>query len=334
MVTLHHFTDPLWFSALGAWENSLAEDYFGRFVGRVVEALGDQVSLWCTVNEPVVYAFNGYVEGTFPPGVRNIRRAFRVLRHFLLAHGRAYRTIHRLQGEARVGLAHHVRMHLPARPRSGADRAAATMMNHLSSRCVLEAITSGRLLPPLGTGQLAPILIDSCDFIGLNHYTTIRTALDVTRPSSLGVRTYYDPEIPQSDLTPLGIAYGEVNPDGLYQALKHVAAYRKPVFITEHGLPDRDDDQRPGYLASCLAEAWRAIRDGVDLRGYYHWTLVDNFEWAAGWDLRFGLFSLDTTTGVRTAGNSAAVYSRIARANGVSRRLLQQLAPGLVSRYA
>ena len=98
MVTLHHFTDPLWLTAIGAWENPQVEALFARFVTRVVEALGDQVTLWCTINEPIVYAYSGYMGGeSFPPGANSVRRAFNVLRRMLLAHGRAYRTIHRLQ---------------------------------------------------------------------------------------------------------------------------------------------------------------------------------------------------------------------------------------------
>ena len=124
MVTLHHFTDPLWLAEIGGWENPLVEDYFSRYTARVVEALGDQVTLWCTINEPLVYAVVGYLDGRFPPGVKSLRRAMNVLRRMLLAHGRAYRTIHRLQNDARAGLAHHMRVHLPANPASAADRRA------------------------------------------------------------------------------------------------------------------------------------------------------------------------------------------------------------------
>ena len=153
MVTLHHFTDPLWLTEIGAWENPKVEDLFARFVTHVVEALGDQVTLWCTVNEPIVYAYSGYMgDESFPPGANSVRRAFNVLRQMLLAHGRAYRTIHRLQTGARVGLAHHVRVFLPANPASAADRRAAALLDRIANRNVYEAITSGKLLPPLGTG--------------------------------------------------------------------------------------------------------------------------------------------------------------------------------------
>ncbi len=323
MVTLHHFTDPLWLAEMGGWENPLAVDYFSRFTEHVVTALGDQVSLWCTVNEPIVYAAGGYMGGYFPPGVNNVPRAVRVLKHLLLGHGRAYRAIHRLQSGARAGLAHHIRVHLPANPASLADRRIAAMMNQFANASTLKAITQGRLTPLLGLGQTVPYLIDASDFIGVNYYTTILTSFDPRWPRSFFARAFFDPQAEFSDYGPTGEPYGIIDPAGLYLALKTVGAYGKPIYITENGVPDRDDDQRGRFIATHLVETWRAIRDGVDVRGYYHWTLVDNFEWAAGWQLRFGLYDLDPESGRRTPKPSAALYAQMVQANGVPRRLLE-----------
>jgi beta-glucosidase len=333
MVTLHHFTDPLWLTELGAWENPLVEEFFARFAARVVEALGDQVTLWCTVNEPIVYAYSGFMGGeSFPPGANSVRRAFSVLRRMLLAHGRAYRTIHRLQTGARVGLAHHVRVFLPANPASAADRRTAALLDRVANGNVYEAITSGKLLPPLGLGGRVTQMIDTCDYMGVNYYSPTRIAFDPTRPGGLFNRQSYAADAELSDLMPNGEAYGEIQPHGLYLALMQAAAYGKPIYITENGVPDHDDDVRPRFLATHLAETARAIRDGADVRGFYHWTLVDNFEWAAAWSLRFGLFDLDRETGIRTPRTSAAVYSRMAQANGVPISLLEKVAPGYYAR--
>ncbi len=328
MVTLHHFTDPLWLAEMGGWENPQVEDAFSRFTERVVAALGDQVNLWCTVNEPIVYAVGGYMGGFFPPGVNSVHRAVRVLRRMLLAHGRAYRTIHRLQSGARVGLAHHIRVHLPANPASAADRRAAAMMNQFANASTLVAITQGKLTPLLGLGQTVSHLIDASDYVGVNYYTTILTTLDPRRPGSFFARAFFDPKAEFSDYDPSGEPYGIIDPAGLYLALKTVGAYGKPIYITENGVPDRDDDVRGRFIATHLAETWRAIQDGIDVRGYYHWTLVDNFEWAAGWNLRFGLFDLVPETGVRTPKPSAALYAQMAQANGIPRGLLDTVAPG------
>jgi beta-glucosidase len=333
MVTLHHFTDPLWLTALGGWENPKVGDYFVRFVTQVVEALGDLVTLWCTINEPTVYAVEGFLSGLFPPGDVSLRRALGVLRRMLLVHGRAYRTIHRLQNNARVGLAHHYRVFVPATPGSPADRAAAALLDRVANRSVLEGVTLGRLAPLLGFGQQVTYLIDSCDYIGLNYYTPARVAFAPTQPKWLFTRQFFDPDAELSDETPLGQPYGEVDPRGMYLALKEAGAYGKPVYITENGLPDSDDDLRPRFIATHLAEAWRAVQDGVDLRGYYHWTLVDNFEWEAGWSLRFGLYELAESGGERSPRTSAGVYKHIAEANGVPRLVLDRVAPGAASTY-
>jgi beta-glucosidase len=327
MVTLHHFTDPRWLTALGGWENSAAGDYFVRFVTRVIEALGDQVTLWCTINEPTVYAIEGFLEGYFPPGVKSLRRTIGVMRRMVLAHGRAYRTIHRLQNKARVGLAHHHRLFMPANPGSVADRRAAALLDQVGNRSVLEAVTQGRLTPLLGAGQQVTYLIDTCDFIGLNYYSPVRVTFAPNRPQWLFTRQFFDPNAESSDETPLGEPYSEINPHGMYVALKQVAAYGKPIYITENGLPDADDDQRPRFIATYLSEAWRAIQEGVNLRGYYHWTLVDNFEWEAGWSLRFGLYELDVESGQRNPRTSAEVYRRIAESNGVPKAVLEKVAP-------
>lgn len=328
LVTLHHFTDPLWLAEIGGWENPRVGDFFSRFVGRVVEALGDQVTFWCTINEPIVYAASGYFEGAFPPGVKSLRRTINVLRNMLLAHGRAYRTIHRLQTGARVGLAHHMRLHLPADPTSAADRWAAANMNQIVNTSTLAAITDGRLTPLIGYGQQVTYLIDTCDYIGLNYYTTILTAFAPNRPTSFLARTFFDPQAEFSDPNPDGRPYGIIDPRGLYHALKVLAGYGKPIYITENGVPDADDDVRGRFIATHLLETWRAIQEGVDVRGYYHWTLVDNFEWTAAWSLKFGLYALDLATGGRTARPSAQIYAQIAQANGIPRRLLQAVAPG------
>jgi beta-glucosidase len=328
MVTLHHFTDPLWLAEIGGWENPLVEDYFSRFTARVVDALGDQVTLWCTINEPIVYAVVGYLDGRFPPGVKSLHRAMGVLRRMLLAHGRAYRTIHRLQNNACAGLAHHMRVHLPANPASAVDRRAAAMMNQFGNRSTLAAITEGKLTPLIGLGQTKSPLIDTSDYIGLNYYTTILTTVDPTRPGNLFARTFFDPAAEFSDYIASGDPYGIVDPSGLYLALKTLASYGKPIYITENGVPDGDDDMRGRFIATHLAETWRALQEGADVRGYYHWTLVDNFEWVEAWDLKFGLFSHDRETGIRGPKPSAAIYAQIAQANGVPARLLEALAPG------
>lgn len=333
MVTLHHFTDPLWLVRLGGWENPLIGDYFARFTERVVDALGDRVNLWCTVNEPIVYAYSGFLNGNFPPGVKQLKRALTVLRNMLMAHSRAYRTIHRIQNDAVAGLAHHMRYFLPNDPRSALDRRAAALYDQVANRSTLDAVTEGKLGPLLGVGQVVTQLIDTSDYIGLNYYSTAHVTFDPKQPGLLFMKQTFRPDLGLFERTADGRPFGEIYPEGMYLALKKLQAYGKPVYITEHGVPDRDDSYRPHVLVTYLAEVWRAMQEGVDVRGYYHWTLVDNFEWAEGWNLRFGLIELDPATGERTPRTSAAIYGRIAQQNGIPRTLFDQWAPGEAEKY-
>jgi len=142
-------------------------------------------------------------------------------------------------------------------------------------------------------------------------------AFDARQPGLMFGRRFTPPDVLQSEAGFEGKTYGEIYPAGLYRALRRAASLRLPIYITETGLPDADDDQRPGFILGHLAAAHRAIRDGVDLRGIFLWTLVDNFEWTEGWGLRFGLYALDERTGARRRRPSAALYAAIARANAI-----------------
>jgi len=251
------------------------------------------------LNEPNIYAMLSYVDGRWPPGKRNLLLAFRVLRNMLLAHGRAYRVIHRLRPRARVGIAHAMRVFDPAKPNSLLDRLAAWIPDYIFNRLILTALTEGMLAFPLALNRKVPDLVNSADFLGINYYSRDMVAFDVSRPRDLFGRRFHAEGAEMSDG-----GYGEVYPEGLYQLLKRLAAYGKPIYVTENGLPDEDDDQRPRFILTHLAALHRAIEEGVPVKGYFHWSLVDNFEWAEGWTLRFGLIALDVETQERTVRRS------------------------------
>jgi beta-glucosidase len=277
-----------------------------------------------------VYAHQGFLAGIFPPGAQSLRRTVRVVKNMLLAHGRSYRIIHRLQNNARAGTAHNLQLMIPDNPDNPLDRYAAAVLHQVANRTTLEAAIHGRLTPLIGYGQLVPQLLDSSDYIGLNYYTTVRAAFDLRNPAALFTRRFFGPDAELTDLTRGGYAYSQYDPGGMYLALKTVAEYGKPIYITENGIPDHDDDLRPRFLVTYLAEAWRAIQEGVPLKGYYHWTLIDNFEWCEGWNLKFGLIEIDHETGQRTLKRSAEVFREMATRNGLPRALLAEVAPGYV----
>jgi beta-glucosidase len=294
-------------------------------VRHTVDQLGDLVTLWCTMNEPNVYAALGYLFGEHAPGEKSLLLYFRVLGNLLRAHAAAYRVIHSLDGAARVGLVKNMQIFEPLDPSSRASAWLAGLADELFNGLTLSAVENGRLRFPLSSGLVAHgPLVDSLDFWGLNYYSRQRVSLR----SRGGGRLDWLQPTPGAEVSDSGRngPYGEVHPAGLHRVLMRVGALGKPIYVTENGLPDADDDQRPRFLLTHLAEVQRAIAAGVDVRGYYHWSVTDNFEWAEGWSLRFGLVALDETTGLRTPRPSAALYSRIIRANALTREMVQTYA--------
>jgi len=325
MVTLHHFSDPLWLSDRGGWENPQTIALFARFARQVVEALQPYCDLWYTVNEPNVYGYSGYLEGTFPPGKSELKAAMTVIRHMVEGHAAAYREIHTLQPQARVGLCPNLRILEAANPRSPVDRLLAGIADRAFNRTILTALSQGRWTFPLGRGP-ADDVQNTLDWIGLNYYTRDLIAFDRRQSQALFSRRLH---AAAAELLDGG--YGEFYPLGMYRFLQQLAALDLPIYVTENGIPDQDDDQRPRYLLAHLHQVWRGLQAGWPIRGYYHWTLVDNFEWDDGWTLRFGLIAMDPQTQARTPRRSAGLYSEITGANAISREMVSAEAPELLA---
>lgn len=299
LVTLLHFTTPLWFEDRGGWTGPGAVEAWLAFVERVARDLGDLVGLWCTVNEPNIMAFGGWVGGEFPPGrVRDVPGFYRVLRALRRAHEAAYHLLHRLTPGIGVGLAHNRWFLIPERliPR---DRFAAAFATATMERW------------PVRPWRWDPVVEAPCDWVGLNHYTGQLIRFDPTRPAELLTRRSRPCGLPESDF---GWA---LNARWMRQALRELKRLGKPVYVTESGVSAHDDRIRVAYLPELLAEVWGAIQEGVDVRGYFHWTAVDNFEWAQGYSQPFGLIAFDPVTQERTVKPSGKVFATIARRNAL-----------------
>lgn len=321
LVTLHHFTNPLWLRAQGAWESEAVVPLFARFAARVVQELGDLCDFWVTINEPMVYAYTGYVNAKWPPGKSDFSLAMRVLTNILRAHAAAYHAIHRVQPHARVGLAHNILAFKPANPRSLLNRAIVRLQDYAYNRAFLLALRDGRLRFPMGLGGRVPDAAGTQDFIGLNFYFARRVAVDWSQPSSLFGRTLPAQPwgVPYDDELLEWFGKGDIDPDAFCRTIRWLADYGNgmPIYITENGICDRADELRARYLVSHLAALHRAIQSGAPVKGYFYWTLVDNFEWIEGYALQFGLIANDRATQTRTPKPSAAVYAQIARENAL-----------------
>jgi beta-glucosidase len=311
LLTLHHFTNPLWLSQMGGWENPEVVEYFTRYAKVVASELGSLVRFWNTINEPAVYAYQGYVDGIWPPGSKSLRSAAIVMTNMLRAHALAYHIIHETSPGrgCSVGIAKHIRLFDPLRPRHVCDRALARLSDFIINWRFLDAVDTGRLAWPLGMGQKVQLLAATHDFIGLNYYTREMIRFNLLKPHTLFMQNLTRPGSATNDLG------WELYPEGLYRVLMRLKRYGKPIYITENGCAAADDSLRRAYLRDHLVQIHRAISEGADVRGYFHWSLLDNFEWAEGLAPRFGLVAVDYETQKRSARPSAQVYAQIAAHN-------------------
>lgn len=298
MVTLHHFTSPTWFARHGGWEASGAVEAWLRFVRKVADRLGELTGLWCTLNEPTVYAYRGWVSGETPPGrLGDVRAMHRVLSNMRTAHKAAYAALGRLTPFVPVGLAHEKWVLRPADPASKLDRLAAVIGQNLMDRW------------PTSSGRMEPLMQSPCDYLGLNHYSGALVAArgDPARGGSI------------CHMNPPGSATSDlswcIEPRWFRDALDEARTFGKPIYVTENGLATRDDSRRVQFLLDILDELWHAIQDGIDVRGYFHWSSHDNFEWTHGYAARYGLIAVDPITQERTVKPSGHLYARIARSN-------------------
>ncbi|MGC3953820.1 MAG: family 1 glycosylhydrolase [Propionicimonas sp.] len=301
LVTLHHFNNPGWFEADGGWESRHALTVFDRYVDFVLINLGDLVDEWITINEPNVYATQGWLDGGWPPGVTgSIRRAQRVMQTMATAHIRAYLTIHRAWPQAKVGVANHLRAFAAKQRWNPLHRVSARGAEYLFQTALTRAFSVGRFLAPF----VQPREIDPgryYDFQGINYYT---------RSSVTGLA---DGVAKNVDVNDLG---WEIHPEGLVEVAKWTHdQYPGPIWITENGTADAADAFRPLFLYEHL----KAIADSdLPIERFYHWCFTDNFEWADGEGPRFGLVELDYGTQRRTVRDSGRFYADIIAEGGVT----------------
>jgi len=320
MVTLHHFSNPLWLEELGAWENDDTPKKFADLVRKSVEALKEYVSYWVTINEPNVYAFSAYVEGTFPPGKTDLNAALPVMINLARGHALAYKVIHELQPEARVGLSMNYRSIFPA-SRSPFDKWVAGFQSKTFNDMFPRAAMDGKLRLIYKTVKI-PEMVKTQDFLGVNYYTRDLISFDLRHASSNFGHHYYRPDAELS-----GTGFLALEPDGFYEALKWGLQFNIPMLVTENGVEDAEDKIRPRYIAEHIMKMWRAVNFNWPVKGYFHWSLVDNFEWERGWSQRFGLWGLDVATQARIRRPSVDLYAEICKENGLSSAMVAKYCP-------
>ncbi len=332
-ATLFHYTAPAWFfepDATGSkgWERADALAQWQRYVDAVAADFVPDVSQWCTLNEPMVYVYSGYIEGTYPPLERRagVEQAAPVIRALLRAHSAAYETLHRVAAErhaqVNVGITENTLSFEPLRDWAPLDRLTAQAIAQAWNWDFLDAIATGRLkLEDTGIDEAVAGLKGSEDYVGINYYSRTYIKSDLLHPGSPEV-LLHDPAAPNEPFNDLGWAS---YPHGFYLILTEAARrYAKPIYVLENGTADgaADDVARQAFLRQHVREAWLAReRGGADVRSYIHWSLIDNFEWADGFEARFGLVAVDYENDFRrTPRPSAKLFSDIAHANALPAR--------------
>jgi beta-glucosidase len=293
LVTLQHFTLPAWLARRGGWLAPDAVERFARYVEVAARALAGDVRYWITINEPTVYVKHAYLACDWPPlGRRSWSAAARALQRLGRAHARAYDLLHAQRGDAMVGISHSAPYVVPCDPGRAADRLAARLrdfaLNEIPFRCF---------------GRPARTVLD---FIGLNYYA--RQVVRARGASPFGTECTEDHHGAKRHFSTLG---WEVYPPGLAEVLRRFSAFGLPLMVTENGIATGDEDERTQYLRDHVASLARARAEGVDVRGYFWWTLMDNYEWTSGRQARFGLCETNYATQARRPRPAALAYRNL-----------------------
>lgn len=276
-LNLWHWTMPAWFTDMGGFEKRENIEYFDKFVEKVASEFAGKLKFVITLNEPNVYASTGYVIGIWPPGEKSIWKFMRTYYHLSVAHNRAYKILKAHNDKLQIGVASQLANIQAKRPHNMIDGVVTKVMRYAWNWWFLNRTRKHQ------------------DFIGLNYYFT----------------DYYknfhavNPSVPVNDMG------WYMEPEGIYPLLVRIwVRYKKPIIITENGLADADDSHRRWWIEQTMVAMERALSEGVDLRGYMHWSLLDNFEWAEGFWPRFGLVEIDYKTKKRKIRPSAMWWAQ------------------------
>ena len=317
LLTLHHFTNPLWFESIGGFTNARSPEIFLSFAERVIDAVGDLVDEYITINEPNVYAMNSYLSGMWPPEKRSLSAVVKVYSNLTSAHIRTYKMIHmkrrlmgKAEGETVVGFANHLRAFAPKNTKNVFHRLYSAVGEYIFQTAITKAMMTGKCAFPVnkrpGTRKGKYF-----DFIGINYYSrsTISGMADGVREgcykNDLGWEIYHNGIIELSN--------------------KLHKKYNAPVFITENGTCDNDDCFRPLFIYDQL----KAISETENpITRYYHWSFMDNFEWREGESARFGLVHVDYETQERSVKDSGKLYADIIKNDGVTEEAYSEYVAG------
>lgn len=288
LVTLHHFTDPIWLEDHGGWHGRQVASRFASFAEKVASEFGDEVEYYCTINEPGSYLLMRYLGGgawpEWPKIEMNLARGYKYLRNVVKAHKLARKAIKAISPSAQVGLAHAV-------------------INHQLGRRDPISWLAKKQLDYIPDTYLLSRLKHDIDFIGVNYYMRMIVKAGASHPQNWALK--WNGRDPQNDM-----GWG-IYPRGIYNVTQKLKRYNLPILILENGTPDASDKWRAEFIRDHVAELMRSYADGADIRGYFYWSLLDNYEWSEGFWPKFGLVAVERASQKRTIRPSARAYAKI-----------------------
>ncbi|OWY24779.1 glycoside hydrolase family 1 protein [Sphingobacteriales bacterium UPWRP_1] len=289
MMVLHHFTNPLWFVREGSWENGNTVPMFLDYVQQMIDNFGDLVNNWNTFNEPAVYLFNSRLQGAFPPFKKSLPAFYKALKNMSRAHRLSVPLIKAAYPNVPVGISKNAVIFAPQ-----------NLLGWLPAK----------LADKLFMEYVADHFIDGCDYWGMSYYAKIRlTPFPVSEVDTPGKLDKM--RLPHDKMW-------EYYPVGMKESvLRYHKRYGKPIFITESGICTENSDVRIASIKDYLTLLHQCIQEGVDLKGYFHWSTIDNFEWNLGPTYRFGLVQVDFETGKRTMKKCGEFYRKVVQNNGL-----------------
>ncbi|HSX23535.1 MAG TPA: family 1 glycosylhydrolase [Candidatus Saccharimonadales bacterium] len=278
-LNIWHWTMPTWFTDKGGFKNRANTKYFERFVAKVADEFIEDITYIITINEPNVYASFGYGTGEWPPGEKNWLTFVWVYWNLVKAHKKSYKLLKKRKPSLQIGIAQQLANIQAKRPHNLFDEFSTKWMRYFWNWWFYKRVRRQQ------------------DFVGFNYYFT---------DYYTGVLNRENPKVPINDMG------WYMEPEGLYPLLVRTwTRFKKPIYVTENGVADETDQYRRWWLEESLVAMERAISEGVDLRGYFYWSLLDNFEWAYGWWPKFGLVEVDREHGMkRTIRPSAKWFAK------------------------
>jgi len=297
IVTLHHFTNPVWLSQSGGWANTKSVNKFLRYCDFVVRSLAQYVHYWVTINEPNVYITHGYILGVWPPQETSLRKAKAAEDNFASAHIKAYRLINKIYCKENIpkpsiGIAQNIQAFKPCAP-SLKNHFAAYLRNWWYNFGFLDKIARKKTM----------------DFVGVNYYSRQLVELKKWGIRNLAKDTC---ECNHHPVKKNSLGW-DIYPEGLYESLLKLKKYHLPIIITENGICTDDDTLRWEYIRAHLENIHFAMEKGVNVKGYLYWSLIDNFEWDKGFTPRFGLIGVDYNNYQRTVRESARKFGKVCK---------------------